>query len=282
MEKLTGKEREKILNTIHQLSKIANPENNAFEGEIANAAAAMQKLMEKYSISIEEVFASGNKEIDEAFKDAKSDAMFGSILKWHWFLGHIICKITHTKYYSAGKYSAEGIKTLKGSTRNWGKTIGFFGRESNVAMACALFTEWLIKLNSMAEQATSKYCHELLEMENSRTPEARPFTNAYHIPDLGSSHPNVFRASWLQGCLETILTMLEQQENSRDSRTSTALAIYDAKIAEKWAEYSADMKTKKHFANSLNLPGYLSGKAAGAAIHIGQKSVPSDNQQLSD
>lgn len=265
-------ERQKILDTIYKLSQIANPDNNAFANEMAVAATAMQRLMDKYSISPEEIFSIQNKEIDNFF-EKQTDCMFGRISRWEWWLAQIISKITHTKHYSQSIYAEKGKETIKGDIRFYGKTIGFWGRETNVASACSLFQLWLVQINVMASIATSDHCRTLLKLYNAEAGH-HIYNNAYSIPNLGSSHPNIFKTSWLEGCMSAISRSLSAEEAERSDKTSMALAIYDKNLQEEWEKHSSHFRKNKVRDNSrINMTGYLQGLSDGSNIHINQKNL---------
>lgn len=276
-------DRKEALEKVRKLAELANPESNAFEGEIANASALMQKLMDKFSITPEELIDAENKVIDEKFAECSADVMLGSIQYWNWILARLIARITHTRHFSSGKSTFDpttgkfaGMKTLKGVTRERGKTISFYGKESNAEIASQLYTEWIIRLNLAARAATAEYCKELLQNNPS-------YRNAYHIPNLGDDHPNVFRASWLDGCLRAMNASVREQEEKRDTNTSSALVVYNANLAAKWEQYSKHMRGAKIGGGSgFNAAGHLRGQAAGANMHIGQKSIGGRNKQLHD
>ena len=268
--------RSKIIDQIRKLMEITNPDSGAFEGEMANASAAMQRLMDKYSIDMVEVHEADNVVVDEAFGTKNADAMFGVIKQWHWHLARIIGRITHTKHFSTAKHSESDtpMKTAYGYERTWGKTIGFYGKESNAEVASQLFVEWLNKLTVMAMVATGEYCKILCS--------GYGVASAYRISGLGEDHPNVWRASWLKGCLRTIENSPIDQEQERTEKIESALVLYDENLAAKWLEHSKGFRTISFGDNAFNVAGYHSGSEVGATLHIGQKAVTGRNKQLSD
>jgi len=278
------KSRKKIIEQVRKLSEIVNPDSGAFEGEIANASAAMQRLMDKYSISMAEVHEAGNVVIDEAFKSKNADAMFGVIRSWHWQLARVIAHITHTKHFSTGKYTDDDkpMKTVYGYERSLGKTIGFYGKESSAELASQLFVEWLNKLTLMALEATSVYCKELVTEYNELNRGIRSVNSAYRISGLMGEHPNVFRQSWLQGCLSAVSKSLQEQEDSRTKNVSLALVVFDENLAAKWKLFSKGFNTVSSGGNDFNTLGYAKGSEVGATLHIGQKSMGGRNKQLTD
>src|SRR5687767_12462320 len=98
-------EREKMVERIRGLMNIQAESANAFEGEIANAAALAQKLMDKYNITLAEVELSGNKVMDIKFVGKDSTTAIGGIQQWHWKLAEAIGRITQTKHYSSSRYT---------------------------------------------------------------------------------------------------------------------------------------------------------------------------------
>jgi len=275
-------DRSKILEKVRKLSEITNPDSGAFPGEIANASALMQKLMDEYSISIGEVLEGQNQKYDEAFKSADADLMLGLVKSWHWQLARIIARITHTRHYSTGSYDHDGKRTPFGDKRTRGRTIAFYGPGSSAEMAADLYGEWVARMTLMVLQATSKYCQELMEVHNGMYVNHQ-VKSAYKIRNLGEHHPNVFRNSWLEGCLSEISSSLYQQEKARSSGTSSALMVVEKQIDLKWMDYSKSFTTTTRSDSGMtNSRGYYSGKEAGASIHIGQKAVDGANKQLHD
>jgi len=274
-------ERERIIAQVRKLSDLANPESGAFEGEIANASAAMQRLMDKYSISMGEVYESKNAEIDEKFASQNADAMFGAVRSWHWTLARVIARITHTRHFSTGthvKYGDAPKKTLYGYERDWGKTIGFYGKETNAEIAASLFVEWLNKLTLMAMQATGEYCTTLVAAHNALG--SYQVKSAYRISNLRHRHPNVYRVSWIEGCLSAMMKSVREQESDRSKSTSVALMVVDKKIEVNWQEFSKHMNHVSLEATMTNMAGYSAGEAVGSTLHIGQKAVTGRNKQL--
>src|SRR3990172_1540978 len=90
--------REQIIDRIQKLMNM-NSSNSAFEGEISNAAALIQRLMDKYTISEEEIKMKASeadqKAAEDAFNSGASTVAASSILPWHWILAKVIGKITH-------------------------------------------------------------------------------------------------------------------------------------------------------------------------------------------
>jgi len=275
-------DRQKILEKVRKLSEITNPDSGAFPGEIANASALMQKLMDEYSISIGEVLEGQNQKYDEAFGSANADLMLGLVKSWHWQLAQIISRITHTRHYSTGTYVPDGKRTSFGDKRTRGRTIAFYGPGSSAEMAADLYVEWVSKMTIMVLLATSEYCKGLIEVYNKTYPHRSPIKSAYKIQFLGDDHPNVFRNSWLMGCLSEISSSLYQQEKARSAGTSSALMIVEKQIDEKWKDYSKHFSSAAPSERMINSQGYSSGKEAGASIHIGQKSMGGANKQLHD
>jgi hypothetical protein len=289
MEPTPAFDRKKIIDQIHKMSELANPDNGAFPGEIAAASALMQKLMDKYAVTMDEVNASHNDEVEKAVKAAwdtcQVDAIvFGKILPWNWELARLIGRITHTKHYSSTSWNMDRkTKTLKGDVHTGSvKIMCFYGKGDSPAIARDLFIEWAIKINVMASQATGEYSRKYAEEWNLDHPEEQVKT-AYQLHNLGSDHPNIFKSSWLKGCLDAMRSALYAQEQSRTAEMSSALVVYNEDLASMWNQFSHGFRNISiNHNNHYNGAGYKSGEAAGKTLHIGQKAIHSKSHLLSD
>lgn len=262
--------RRKMLEKVRALAQLANPENGAFENEAAVATAAMQRLMDKYSISMAELMEEETRKLDQVMVDLESTASLHEITAWHWRLARVIGRMTHTKHY--GSYNT-GSYNWRTKTGRRDKRIAFYGPEDAAKLAGDLFAEWLVRIELEADLATKRYAEQLKDEWNSDNPE-RPVKSAYNIKGLGEDHPLVYKSSWLSGCLSGLDHAMWEQEKERSQQTSSALAIYDGKLAEAWNEHSKGLKSvSMNSTGSRNGAGLRDGRSAGASMHIGQKKV---------
>lgn len=277
MEHTNAEIRRKILERVVKLSNMVSPDANAFQGEINNAAAKIQELMDKYSISAEDVEAAksgADSKQDEAFTEG-SGCKIDGIKPWHWVLANAIARVTHTRHYA-----------LTNRTTAWMK---FFGRGGNSEVASSLFSEWSQVIEAMAESATDDYWKVVMKK--------------YHYADflkqkkLGLTHgkfmdsvpygerTTYYKRSWLDGCVDQIMQAVREQEKTRTDETSTALVIYDEKLTEAYNDFSKNFRSAKSAVRKTrgySEVGYGAGREAGSTINIGIAGVRKATKRLTE
>ena len=98
-------DREKIIEKIRGIARIADPGNGGFPDEIRTAARMMQKLMDQYQVSIAEVMQGEDKPKDGPdFVQVRTNGRLGIVRPWHWALARSIASITSTRHYSSPDY----------------------------------------------------------------------------------------------------------------------------------------------------------------------------------
>lgn len=261
--------RESILNKVKGLAAIANPESGAFPGEIANASAVMQRLMDKYQTSWEEVVLT-QKEVSDHFVGIDSQSIIGSFRVWHWALGRVIARITGTKHYRTGAFGTT-LRDKKKKTH--GKRMCFFGSESTAQVAADLFDLWVVLIDDMAKAATAEYVRKMTIdcADDMREQGVRQFR---HLQGLGTLHPNIWRDSWLEGVIAGINSALYEAEHARDEQTSTALMVIQEKVLVAYEEFSAGWQSVNTSSRSGNLAAYKAGVAKGKTINLNSHKSP--------
>lgn len=271
-------QRTKILSTIRSMARIADPEHGASIGEMSNASALMQKLMDKYLISMAEVMAEdiGSPEKEFAYAQKSAQAILGKLRQWHWVLARLVGRITHTRHFSTSQRSEEARRTTKGKKLKYGSTMAFYGHEQNVNLACDLYDDWLVRLTSMASNATEKYKTELLFQLNEEAKRLGEdlITDLYRR-DLGNLHPNTYRMSWLLGCLQAMNMAVYEEEDKREEITSTAIVLYDNNLKDAWIKYSSGMQRASNSSkeNRVNWEGMDDGASVGKGLKIDRKEL---------
>lgn len=259
---MTNEKRNQIIEQIRKLQEIANPDSGAFQGEISNASAMMQKLMDKYSISQMEIDASRNDEIDKAFESKTSDTVLFSILHWHWKLARVVARITHTRHYSTSRYSSTPVRKTSALAEEFPNdkrsyrsgeynSISFFGDPKNVEIACELYLEFLFKIDRMSAIATDEY-------------------SKYQYKKINFEHPRVYRNSWREGCIDAINKKVREQEETRSEDTSNSIVLYTKQVDKAYNDFSQNF-TKLNSSgggSSFSSAGYSSGKEAGSNMSL--------------
>ncbi len=249
-------DREQVLAKIAKLSKIVNPDSNAFQGEMNNAAALIQKLMDEYAISWDEVHTKEadqqREEFEAKYVPLEADQYIKGIKQWHWSLAHIIERVTHTRAYST---------TYKGSGK-----FTFFGPQTAAEAAAQLFAEWSVNIELMSQLAYNARFFELADKYG------RGKGLMERVPV--SERTTYFKQNWLQGCVHGMMEAVQERERQRGVGQVNALVIYDEKLAKAYAELSKNfrhvsVKGPSHY----NEAGYSSGKKVGRSLDITAKKI---------
>jgi hypothetical protein len=237
--------------------------------------------MDKYSISQAEVELVGNKEVEQAFEKAVSTTVFKGLVSWHWTLAKVIGKVTHTKSYSTfgtGYSPSEQAKVARGRLghSDSGKQIAFFGTPENAAIATMLFDRWVILIADMGAKACTTWCHELAAMypEEYATLEKKSNYNFKYIPE--DQKPLVFKATWLTSCVLAMYKKVIDQEEERSKVTSSALVLYDDKVAAAYTLFSRGFtysKTGRSFPK-YSPEGAARGRSVGSNLSISMHDLP--------
>jgi len=290
---MENKEREALINKIRGMMEIQSEDSNAFEGEMANAAALAQKLMDKYGITLAEVEMSGNKDVEVKFQGKDSLTSVGGIEKWHWQLAQAIGRITQTKYYSSSRYAKAKRASVNhpgrrikyshdGKTKDYQeyKIIVFWGTPSAVEIATMLFDQWVPTIRKMALEATRIYIEELeayvLEEYGKKVDFKRKGGKEYRQYGIElEDTPRAFLAGWLMGCTRTINKKLEEQEKARTAATANAIVLVQTKLETAFVEFSSKNlgKGSSRGGGAINILGLARGTQAGEKISIGSKEL---------
>lgn len=257
-------DRQKVIETIRKLSALANPENGAFENEIAVASSKMQKLMDEHNVTLAEVMNDTNAPQDK-FGYMSSNSIIGSFKRWHWGLGRVIARITMTRHYGTRAFGRT-LRNPNGKPTE-GNKMAFFGDESSVQIACDLYDTWVVLIDDMAKKYTSDYV-QMLKIEYADEMEFQGVKDVRHLTGLDSDHPNVWRESWLLGVITGITLALDEQEKNRDANTSNAIVLVSQKLSIEYAQFSRNFSNKKSSGSSINSSAYASGKRVGATLDI--------------
>lgn len=249
-------DREQVLSKIAKLSKIVNPDSNAFQGEMNNAAALIQKLMDEYAISWEEVHAKEadqqRDEVETQYVPLEAEQFIKGIKQWHWDLAHIIERVTHTKVYSVSRGGA-------------GKFV-FFGPQTASEAACQLFAEWSVNIELMSQLAYNARFFELA----AKYGRGKGLMERVPL----SERTTYFKQNWLQGCVRGMMEAVLERERQRGAGQVSALVLYDEKLANAYKEISKHFRTvhpKGPF--HYNEAGYTSGKKVGRSLDITTKKI---------
>lgn len=266
---MTTDARSRIIKTIAKLSKMVDPDANAFQGEINNAAAKIQELMDKYSISQAELQAaqvnSSNKEMDEQFATKTAEYTIKGVKAWHWALAKVIATITHTKYYATSGYK----------TRHH---MQFFGELGNSEVAASLFAEWVQVIEAMAISATDDYWKVVMKKYNYsgwlKDKKANGYSDKFMDTVPPEERTTYYKISWLDGCVTGIKHAVEAQEEKRAKEVSTALVLYEEKVELAYKSLSLKFKhVKVNSARGSSNIGRDQGYEAGSKIKIGLNKV---------
>lgn len=270
--------RKKILEQIAKLQRIANPDSNAFQGEINNATRMIMELMDKYNISEVDVHEANieaeKKEVEEQFKPYKAEQLIKGIKQWHWSLAHIIERVTHTKAYQK-------------AYRNNGH-LYFFGSDTNAQIAAALFADWVGIIEDMSLKAVRQYAREMEKKYDYATWEAGKRKavaegEGEYYPKFQDTIPyrertTYFKPNWLSGCVAGMLEVVVEKERARDTHAKHALMVVDQNMMVRYKQFAVGFGTVNlKQARGSSLVGYERGQQVGRSIDITSSRVSTGN-----
>lgn len=251
-------DKNKIIEMIAKMSALT-ADSGAFQGEISNASSKIQELMDKYSISWNEVHAhtydKQSKEYEEAFGDQSSDYMHKQVKKWHWDLARLIARVTHTRQFLSGSRFA------------------FFGTVENAEIASALYTLWVSNISKMSEDALKVHKREMLKEfgDHKNFWSSLPY-------DL---QPKNFKPGWIDGCLAGMLKNVAEQEQQRPKEAAASIVLYKKSVDIEYEKISKRFKTARVSRSSgFSNAGYAAGSKVGSSINIASKPVSAGRKQL--
>ena len=265
--------RAKIVEQIHKLIAMTGVDSGAFEGEITNATALIQKLMDKYAILPEEILIEASKEMEAAaerkFNSNSGTIAFNGIQPWMWRLAKLVGKITHTKQYTSCGIKAKGVN---GKERH-GDVMCFFGAGNSGKIATMLYDQWVVIIMSMAAKAMTEWCHELVVKypeqyadiaRRGLKPANYQFKNIPH-----EEMPFVFKTSWIIHCIMAMKQAAVEEEAGRSKQTTHALAIYTGKIEGAYKEFSSSFRSvRSHGPRNFSPEGASRGAAVGKNLRV--------------
>lgn len=258
----TKEQREKAIEKIKLMSEITES-NAAFFGEISAASGRIQVLMDKYHIEWAEIYASQENDNSDVFASVDADTVICRTVAWHWGLADVIARMTHTKHFRGGRYSENGVEksadiynpNYKNSNKrkrvNFFKTFGFYGEENSAKLAAGLFQKWLARIDIASLTETQK------EKRKGMVNNAR-----------------VYRNSFLDGCIEAMMSKVLASENERKEEMSTALMVVDDKVNDAYVDFSKNFGSINIGGNKkYSAAGYQHGKRYGVAINPMAKEI---------
>jgi len=254
--------KQSIIEQIAKMSELLK-DGGAFEGEIANASAMIQKLMTKYSIEWNDIHShkanEQHKEMAKIFSKEYSDFEHKVIKKWHWGLAGVIASATHTRNFSSNQ------------------RMVFFGVKDNAEIAKVLYALWVVNIEIMAKEAArqnikdmiKKYPEIPLEKFRQRLVELHPEENTRY-----------FRTSWIQGCIDGMNKKIIEQSKNELKVTRDALALYQQDVNKAYANIRSHFKkVSGNKSKGFSSSGYKQGKATGNGISLTAKPISSGRKQ---
>lgn len=262
-EKSKAEQRAEIIAKVRKLAAIANPDSNAFQGEMENAAKLISKLMDDYTISWGEVHEQAAREQEAELKDEfiamQAENQIRGIMQWHWELAGLIARVTHTKTYGhTDKKMKNGVMV-------------FFGAETNAAVATALFAEWSLIIERMAVNAYSSRFKQLRKVYGAgdglmdRVPPSERLTN--------------FKPSFIQGVVDGMREVVNCNERERSRESTMALMVISSALNKRYAELSTGFRSAKVRKPEYHEAGYKMGRKVGENIDISLKRVASKRDE---
>lgn len=260
-------DKKKIIEMLQKLSAVANPDSGAFAGEMSNASAKIQELMDKHSITWAEVQAKEaedqHREMKKEFTNKRSEYTFRGIKQWHWNLAGLIAYITHTKEYA---------KTGRVGGSPFGYMM-FFGNPDNVEAAAELFAQWTILITDMANKAMKARKREMLRLFGDR-----PNFFASLPPEMQLTY---YRSSWISGCISGMWTNVQRVEEERPPEVQNAIMLFKKDLSIAYEDFSKGFaKIGGGGSSGYSDAGYAAGKETGSSLSVGAKGIASGRKAL--
>ena len=136
---MAKRSRDKVLETVKKLLRLADPARGGTPEEVALAAARAKEYMDKHSIEVAEVT------VEDSVTRARAsvDMTMGEAYAWIGLrnymnnLGHVVAHITTTEFLL---YERAKNYKYKGKTRTTMKEcVTFLGDKTDVAVACSVY-----------------------------------------------------------------------------------------------------------------------------------------------
>lgn len=273
---MSKNDREDILRKVRALFRVSKEDSGAFQGEMENASKLMQKFMDEFNITIEEVALSDNeKEEQDNFTSVKADIGFGRMKIWHWYLARAISNITGCRNY-AHSNMGHSARDPKGHRRKI-QSPAFFGRPEQAQLSAELFAVWVVLIDDMAKIRVTEYIEELMAEPDVRMMmEAQNVKQARHLKNMGEHHPNIFRDSWLLGVIMGVLEAIEEREKERSKEMTTALLVINDRVDEAYSDYSKSFLTQnvRSSKGEINYGALTDGQQVGRGLNLDTVNAP--------
>lgn len=220
---MSERTREEIMKKVRALLNMADPERGGSQQEIETAAKHAKRLMDEYNIEMLEVMNEVG-DNPNLFVSKEATYAVAKMKAWHWSLARAIGRIVGTRHYSMGSWGhSERRKRDAKKAPNMRITyMCFFGMKANVEVACDLFDKWCHRIDQMGTEAVSEYIEEL-EEEFAEEMEEQGVTQIRFLKGLEDRHPQTWRTSWLDGCLNGIHSALYEEEKRREDEARVAM-----------------------------------------------------------
>lgn len=254
---MTEGERQKAIERIKKLIKLSEGQSNAsgalgdvLANEAASAAALAAKLLTRYNLTMDEVEGAENA---SEMVDVASGVTVARLDPWRVALASAI------GYYHMTKVFFRKVYAVSDRTGKPGMRYEFFyyGRKSNAEVAAYTLHQVYFRMLEMSEQVTSDYLERLTATYGVR--------NAYLVKGQGLAHPNIFRNSWLMGCVQGIGDKLKEIRTQYTSAESAIVLVRDQEVETAWTSYSSNMRTRSgqssaRYRDDAIEKGYKAGK----------------------
>lgn len=258
-------DKQKIIEQVLKLRKLADPNSGAFQGEMESAARKIQEFMDKYTISASDVddaeAEAGFRETETIFNEMRSDFEIAGLAAWHWALAKQVARITHTKTWAR-------------TTGRRGRMV-FFGSSENSRVALEIFDEWVTLIAEVAEKSLKDHW-KLVMREYDYDGFLRRKKLGLEYGKFMDTVPKglrttYYKESWLNGCIDGIRSSIDSQEESRTQETSTALVPYTTALDRAYNQIPMEQaKTRERVGSLL---AYASGQQFGKSVRLGSKKL---------
>ena len=223
---------EKIIDRIRKVKALADA---GTEGEAANAASGLARMLHKYNLTMVDLEMPEEAMIEQF-------VAYGQQTKavWKTRLASTIAKVTFCKVILSGT------------------NLHFIGRQSDLEVAVYLTQTLLSKIEGMAFTKTHEYVEE--------------FKSLWGYSPLrisGSRHPKSWRTSWVLGATVTVqASLLLQMKTFKEADGGSALIVHKMADVDNFVtEKYPDLGKYSQPASLVNGDAYRQGQRDGSTIH---------------
>jgi len=205
-------EKKQILDKIKKL--LSFDEDNATEGDLQAAAAAVKRLLAKYQLSMQDVKNHCDEVVyeSEGIVEIGAEKKWGAIPQWYRYLAGQIALGFDCALVSTRRVHPDVLK--------WARNLSFVGLESDAQAAAFLFETVVRELTRLAEDGAENYI-------------------------LNKKGKQRYKKSFICGAADAIRIRLQREAEAIQSETGTNLVPIKKDRIEVWMKQKEVKKTNR-------------------------------------